>query len=293
MKTKTLLTSTLLTAALAITSLHLISSGAGSPQPGMTNEPVGNTNCTNCHTTNAAVSDASKFSVKIATTQSGLSSSPLSTSFQYTPGTTYWMSLTLNSAGSNAKRFGFEISCQDQSQQNAGRFIATNLTNTHDTLLTSGALSGHSYLSHYKATGNKTWIFKWQAPQTAQGPVTFYYAGNFADSSLTNQNDQIYYANQAISSAVNGVETVAAENFRVYPAHAHQVVHVETDASNGASIRIGITDMQGATVKSWPAETLTGQHYSTILEVGELPSGMYLVHAVVNGRTMTSRFVKN
>ncbi|MFN8308687.1 MAG: choice-of-anchor V domain-containing protein [Chitinophagales bacterium] len=282
----------------ALTGVSLISFKANSsgdaPQPGMTMEPPFYTNCTQCHTTNTAAEDSSKFAVKMATTLAGLSGGLLTPTSQYTPGVTYYMSMELKNNTVNAKRFGFEMSAHDGSDNSAGLFIATNHTNTKDTLGTVTPLNGRSYISHYHANNNKIWIYKWQAPATSVGPVTFYYAGNFADSSLTNDNDYIYYSHVTIGSTVSGIaETDGMKGFQLFPAHAHQVINVSFEASKGGTLSLLVYNLQGQMVKQLFNETIAAGNFHKAFEIEDLAKGVYIVKADQAGSSTSSRFFKN
>lgn len=103
-------------------------------------------------------------------------------------------------------KFGFESTSLTSANDSAGRFIITNNTNT---VLQTGSVSGkmRRYISHKNASGTSTWQFQWRAPGTNKGPITFYVAGNAANSDLNTSGDLIYTESLQITPDLTSVDT--------------------------------------------------------------------------------------
>jgi len=93
-------------------------------------------------------------------------------------------------------RWGFELTAIDQAGNGSGRFIITDPVNTQ--------LSDNPspYFDYVKQTltgtfqgtvdGPVSWNFKWEAPESASGEVTFYIAALAANGDNTVNNDYVY-----------------------------------------------------------------------------------------------------
>ena len=88
----------------------------------------------------------------------------------YTPGATY--TITATAIGStNAKRFGFQVSPQNQ----AGALMGTmTVTNTAETKLTGKGKYITQKDMGVEGRAYKSWSFKWTAPPAGSGSVVFY-----------------------------------------------------------------------------------------------------------------------
>jgi hypothetical protein len=88
----------------------------------------------------------------------------------YVPGTTYTITGTVFGSTS-AKRFGFQISPQNQTGQLLGTMIVTNSKETK--LTKKGKYITQKDLG-VEGRAYKSWSFNWKAPAAGTGKVTFY-----------------------------------------------------------------------------------------------------------------------
>ncbi len=122
----------------------------------------------------------------------------------YEPGKEYTIRLSLRMPTTPARaRFGFELTVLNQNGSgtttNAGQLLISDTTKTQ--LIASGDVgapyTGRQYLIHtdqgISPTGTDTaeWTFKWKAPATRGGKLTFYAAGNAANGAAAS-GDYIY-----------------------------------------------------------------------------------------------------
>ena len=105
----------------------------------------------------------------------------------YEPGKEYTIRLSLRMMTSPARaRFGFEVVALDQNGVNAGT-LATNDGKTQLIAADPGNWVGRQYLTHNSTgimptgTDQTEWTFKWRAPATRGGKISFYAAGNAAN----------------------------------------------------------------------------------------------------------------
>lgn len=148
-----------------------------------------------CHTGSTPISGSSLLSLQIVNSPSS-----------YVANTVY--SMVVNFSVSSAKR-GFEITALDASGNPAGTL---SLSGTQYTVLQTGG-NGRQYVSNNSVTSNAAWAFKWTAPASYIGPVTFYISALAADGDNTAAGDQTYLKTYTLAAA--GSSSSASANFTV------------------------------------------------------------------------------
>jgi hypothetical protein len=151
------------------------------PPPSHTNAP-GEANCTSCHTSFELNSGPGNVSIN------GLPAT-------YLPNQEVMVSVT--TFHPDGFIYGFQLTAIDSTGAQAGTLVATDMVNTQ---LMSGFVSGNNrqYISHtFQGSfpvefNQRTWTFKWIAPATNVGPVTFYAAGNGGNGDHETTGDDIY-----------------------------------------------------------------------------------------------------
>ena len=136
----------------------------------------------------------------------------------YTPGNTYPLRVRLSYAladtvGDSNPKWGFEFTAiRADSGNRAGTLIVPSGAPLVIKVPTGGALlpTGRQYIMHTSAGtftnagGPVEWSFDWKAPDTAQGTILFFVAGNAADGDLGTTGDHIFLAADSIDAAANG-----------------------------------------------------------------------------------------
>lgn len=164
---------------------------SGAPA-GYTGSPGDGGTCNSCHS--SAVG-----------TRTGLITTDIPGS-GYIPNTTYNIAATITQAGIN--KYGFEVSPQNSSGTIMGSLVLTNTTETR--LVGTGGYITHTS-NGVSGSGTKTWTFKWTAPASNQGPVTFYGAFNMSNADGTSNGDNIVTS----STTVNAGSVPPTANFTV------------------------------------------------------------------------------
>ncbi len=165
---------------------------------GKTGSP-GEGDCTDCHSSYALNSGSGSVVI---------SSSNL-TNWEYVPGNTYSITVTVSHSGRSAFGIGFEA--LKSNGANAGTLTAG--TGTH---AASATVSGNSRTNIVQSsgggtgtTGSHTFNFTWTAPATDVGAVTFYCVGMAANSTTGNSNeasDYVYSTSQVVQPFVAQVQ---------------------------------------------------------------------------------------
>ncbi len=180
--------------------VHANSSG---PDPSYTGAPAfgsisAELTCNDCHATFPLNSGPGLLKVL------GLPSS-------YTPGQDYTVTVSLNQA--SRLRYGFQVTALDATGKPAGTLTVTDTTATQSIQSTPGTFAiTRTYIeqtsSGYTATSTnqRDWSFKWTAPATRIGKITFYAAGNAANGS-GQSGDYIYNVSASMTPSVVSVSS--------------------------------------------------------------------------------------
>ncbi len=164
---------------------------ASGPVPSHTNAPNEN-NCTACHTTYAVNSGAGGIAI------SGVPNN-------YKPNRQIPVTVTVSQ--SDAIIYGFELTAIDSLGRKVGTYTLPAQT-TPQLQLKTGFVGGNQreYVEHTRdgviptVFGSKSWTFMWNAPAQTAGKVSFYAAGNAANSDGRTSGDYIYTTNAAALS---------------------------------------------------------------------------------------------
>src|SRR5882724_1517266 len=147
----------------------------------------------------------------------------------YIPGQTYSITVTHANPDLTRRRWGFELTALDTSDEKAGEL--QNLDGLTQILNNSGPGGARQYIEH-TASGTfigqqngATWTFNWTAPPTDVGTVTFYTAGNQANNDGNTSGDYIYktFVTSAVASTTPDFALVVTPGSRnVVPGGAAQ-----------------------------------------------------------------------
>lgn len=180
------------------------------------------------------------------------------TSWVYTPGATYHMTITITEAG--APLFGFSASVLDNGGHNAGAITVTDAAHTR-TGTQPGTTNNIVYITHvggptvpspsYQTitTDPALIIFDWTAPATNVGPVTFYYDGVASNNnSWEDAGDNVYAGSQIATP--NSASSLLLAAPTVVPAFSS----VTGIASLPQTITVGGGGLAGSVTVSAPAQ---------------------------------------
>ena len=120
------------------------------------------------------------------------------------------MTVSLNQA--NRLRYGFQVTALDATGKPAGTLTVTDATATRPDTAPVGGFT-RTYISQtssgYTATSTnqRDWSFKWTAPATRVGEITFYAAGNAANGTGSSSGDYIYNVSASMTPSVVSVSS--------------------------------------------------------------------------------------
>ena len=239
---------------------------------GKTGSP-GETNCSNCHSSYAVNSGGGSISI---------ASSDM-TNWEYVPGQTYHLSVTVSRPGNSLFGFGFEA-LRAGSNISAGSFVITHPSSTTIKNATVAGLSRPNVvhtLNGGLSSDTKVFQFDWTAPTTNVGNIIFYAAGNACNNNANELGDYVYTTSQVLSPAsALTVLKVASENseIAVYPVPTKQDLVVEYSLNKPSQVIVSITNLAGAKIITLLNEVQFGGSYVQQFNLGnQLSKGVYLL----------------
>lgn len=192
----------------------------------------------------------------------------------YVPGTTYQITATNSLTGSG--KYGFEVTAENATGTKVGTLAAGS--NNH--LVGNG-----KYVTHNQAnTTTNSWTFNWTAPASGTGVVIFY--GAFAkDKPGPVSLSQMI----VMESSVGMEENNASPEMTIGPNPSQGDFLIGNMSDHVEEIRI--LDVQGKEVYRNAQPTADG----SVLQVslGEVPRGMYFIHALSKGQIQTRKLMVN
>jgi len=220
--------------------------------------------------------------------------SPDLNNWNYTPGTTYTISVTV--AQNNIGLFGLCFEALKPSGNNAGTLHAG--TGTQIKTKTVGGIVRRS-ITHNSNTGassnTHTFTFTWDAPATDEGAITFYASGMASNANGNNAGDRIYTTNQEVTSGSVGLDEVlpGMNSFSVYPnPTADQLICSVSSIPSNVS-EAYIVDMQGRTILNVTKNQWTVNDNTISFDVSSLHAGNYMLCLAAKGQIVRStNFVK-
>jgi len=150
----------------------------------------GEVNCTDCHGDYTLNSGGGSISI----------AAPTMAGFQYTPGQTYNMSVTVSRSANSL--FGVGIEALTSGNANAGTINITDAASTQIKSATVSEVSRRNIvhtLDGGATAASKVFNFSWTAPASGTGNVTFYFAGVAGDGDGNESGDYVYIGSQLLT----------------------------------------------------------------------------------------------
>ncbi len=250
---------------------------------GYTGSP-GESKCNNCHNTYTLNTGGG------SVTLGGISN------WQYIPGQTYNMTLTVARAGNSL--FGLGLEALTSSNTNAGTLVITN-SSTQIKTKTINGVSRNNVVHTFNGGASadlKVFSFNWVAPATNVGPVTMYYNGVAANGNGNENNDYVYSGSQVISPVTTGIETFNTENsFSVSPIPANDFLDVKFSLTKSEKVSITLYDINGRNVTNLLPESIKSgeclEHFNLKDKIST--KGIYFLRMNVSGKLYDKKILLN
>ncbi|MBL0314611.1 MAG: T9SS type A sorting domain-containing protein [Flavobacteriales bacterium] len=219
-------------------------------------------------------------------------SSPDLVNWEYVPGETYTVSVTVSQTGIDLFGLGFEA--LKSNGDNAGTLVAGS-----DTQIKNKTVAGfqRKNITHDEGTGAgtdfHTFTFTWHAPTSNVGDITFYVAGNACNNNENKNGDYVYTANQVVSVAVGVYEINRDENLlEVFPNPVTNNLTVVQHLSIGGNISFRLFDQRGALVRDFERINHDSGELRRTYDISMLTSGIYMLQTSIDGNTVASKVIE-
>ena len=206
----------------------------------------------------------------------------------YAAGATY--TITANFVRASHTKFGFEISPQNSAGTQKGTMA--NITSGTQIIL-SGKYITHTS-SGVSGSGNKIWNFKWTAPASGQGPVTFYGAFNATNNNNSDIGDSIFKTSTTVTEDMAGVQNYDASyfSFSAFPNPTTDKINVHFTLMESSSVEMDLFDIYGNNIRHLFSETDMNGAISKSFDVSSFPKGIYFLLLNVDGNISLQKIVK-
>lgn len=228
---------------------------------GRTNAPGEQTCANGCHSSFALQENMQD---RISITVQG---NELDASFEYVPGTTYDMNLSIV----NPKdRNGFSLTTLDASDN----FSGTLSTSSNNAQVTTGG--ARSYVGHTNSLGVSSWDFQWTAPSDSQ-QITVYSVANLSNNNNATNGDSILAKTVTFTAQANPGSAIKEleENVLVYNTPNQSNIRFDIEVVQPKTFHFELLNLAGQQV--WYQQSvLHGGYHQISVPVG-YSKGIYLL----------------
>ncbi len=209
---------------------------------------------------------------------------------QYAPNITYQITVTVSQ--NNVSLFGFGCEALTATNNNGGTLIITDAgSTTLKTVLKNGVNRNnvvHTVLGGAN-TNSKAFTFNWKAPSNNVGNITFYAAGNAANSNNASSGDFIYSTSKIITPdpATGIAEETIETGLSVFPNPIKNTfsVKLSSEAGHESSPKFNLFNLNGAIVKELNIQNTSFEVKNYSFNRDDIASGIYLLQ-VIDGTKM-------
>lgn len=262
-----------------LTSSYDSSSG----KAGYTGSP-GETTCSTSGCHNAFAPNTQGGSITI--------SAPGMTDWQYVPGETYTISVTVSEAGRSLFGLGFEA--LTSGNDNAGNLVPGAGTHILTRFVQGVSRRNITHLTDAGATPNShTFTFTWEAPGENIGNVTFYAAGNAANNNNTASGDHIYSTSQVITPASTvGINEIANTiQLETFPNPVVNSLNINYSIKRSGKAEAVLYDTMGRRVLTLFSKDVQPGSFMEMADVSGLAKGQYILHFSVDGEVLKTEVI--
>lgn len=206
----------------------------------------------------------------------------------YNPGQEY--NITVTNEQSSAV-YGFSLSVVDENGNQAG-----NISLSNPNLTSLSASGGIQYVGHLSASGSNAWTFKWEAPSSDVGPVTFYAASNASNGDGTVSGSNIFTSSKTVTTSgiVNSVFEVknSLNGVEVYPNPATEFIRFTFDAPESGTLQYQLFDLSGKVVQQSVEEIYRNTFVEREIHLNnDIPAGLYMLKLKLNDKYASHKVV--
>ena len=213
--------------------------------------------------------------------------------WEYTPGQTYTINVTVSQSGISLFGFGFEALLA--SGANAGTLNA-GTGSTIKTAMIGGNNRRNVVHQMNSGTGNgsHTWTFTWQAPATNQGDVTFYCGANAANANGSDSGDKVYTFSQLVTAAIpNGISQNLMNEWSIVNQRAAGLLVINGSTEKADELTVKIFNLAGQEVFVQNGIAVAAGNFTQSVQVPNDLRGMNVVVVMKGNEVMAKKKVWN
>ena len=206
----------------------------------------------------------------------------------YEAGMTYNISLSAEHNG--VQKMGFEFTSEVSGGTKIG--ILDTDASAHMKLINSNNSITHTTAGTTPEGASRSWTFKWVAPESGSGDVTFYAAVNAADGSGSTSGDKIYTSKLVVTEQIdNSINQYLLEGWvKVYPNPTSDEISVRINGLISEDLECEFFNVQGQLINTKLLH-LDGNSRVISSPVNDLPAGNYIIHMNTKDLKLKSRFL--
>jgi hypothetical protein len=220
-------------------------------------------------------------------------SCPTMPTWEYTPGTSYQISVTVAKSGNTLFALGFEA--LQSSGANGGTLTAGTGTHTANATVSGNSRKNIVQSTDGGASSNThTFTFTWVAPTTNIGNVTFYTSGMCCNNNGNEVGDYVYSKSQVVTPVAASVEeaTTEALNMIAYPNPTSEMMNLDYTLPESGKVKASVFSINGQHVMDiFEANQAAGFIHRTF-DASSLASGLYVINLSVNGKNLEAKMIE-
>jgi len=210
---------------------------------------------------------------------------------EYTPGTTYQISIKVKQTGQPLFGFGCEV--LDSNDQPAGTFTVTDAVRTQKLNATNGRPNMTHKLNGGASNDSAVFTFDWTAPASNIGDITFYFTGNAANGNGNNSGDYIYSGSYTITST--STVGVNEQNEQIFSLSAFstgdQQLNVRYAMKQSGSVQIALVSMDGRIIRQSSLMKQQAGEQNYLMPMHDCMNGTYIVYVLADGKPYSRKVV--
>src|SRR5215831_2935614 len=207
----------------------------------------------------------------------------------YKAGKVYTFTVTVTDT--SEIHYAFETTALDASNNPAG---VPKLIDTTVTLIQTDRRTGRQYVTDYDATPLNTWTFKWQAPATDVGDVSFYLDGVAANGDLKDKGDHVYTSTPFVlkyKASTKEEDLESSLNVNVFPNPVQTTAFINYDLGQDGDVTLAILDNHGKLIRTLFHGYADAGTHSLSMDRSGLAAGIYFIRMETQAGNMTSKML--
>lgn len=236
--------------------------------------------CTSCHIGIVNTTPNLSFNVIDTTTQQQPTS--------FNPGQVYAVEVTIKDPVFNV--FGYTLAAD------SGHFYISEIDSMSQVKMINGEHATHTKKGILGANNEITWLVYWKAPDLAPDSIHLKVYVLAADGDATENGDVTYYAGKLLMHTYKtGMHSTSKrlEPVSAYPNPVSDQLTINLHGAASVINSIQLFDIKGTQVSSVDISQLTDTQQEVVVNIEQLPSGVYFLNIQSDEGTKTLKVLVN